>query len=97
MFKKDDAGKPRVSLVEPEFILGVAEILTFGAKKYGKNNWQEATEDDQERYKDAMMRHMLAYISGECLDPESGLPHLYHVSCNAMFLDYFDGIDVADL
>jgi len=90
MLKKFDGGKPMVSLVEPKFILGVAEILTFGAEKYGKNNWKEAKEDDIHRYKDALLRHLMAYNDGEKIDKESGHSHLYHIGCNLMFLDYFD-------
>lgn len=89
-FKKDDSNKPMVSLVEPRFILGIANILTFGAKKYGLHNWKEAKPEDIQRYRDALLRHLLAYNSGEMLDPESGEPHLYHIGCNLMFLDYFD-------
>lgn len=90
MFKKADGGKPMVSLVEPKFVLGIAEILTFGAEKYGKGNWKEATKDDVERYKDALLRHLYAYLSGELTDPESGKPHIHHIGCNLMFLGYFD-------
>ena len=90
MFKKFDGGKPMVSLVEPNYTLGVARVLTFGAEKYGKNNWKEATEEDIQRYKDALYRHWLAYLDGEEIDPESGLPHLDHIGCNTMFLRYFD-------
>jgi|LGOV01.1.fsa_nt_gb hypothetical protein len=93
MFKKDDEGKPMVSLVEPKFVLGTSQILTFGASKYGKNNWKEATPEDIERYSDALLRHLYAYLGGEKIDPESGKPHLHHVSCNVMFLDYFDRQD----
>jgi hypothetical protein len=92
MFKKFDNGKPMVSLVEPKFILGVAEILTFGAEKYGPNNWKEAQPEDIQRYKDALMRHLLSYLDGEEIDPESGKPHLWHIACNTMFLDYFDRV-----
>jgi len=96
MFKKFDNGKPMVSLVEPKFILGVAEILTFGAKKYGTNNWKEAKPEDIQRYKDALMRHLLSYLDGEEVDTESGKPHLWHITCNTMFLDYFDRIKTRD-
>lgn len=89
-FKKFDTGKPMVSLVEPQFTLGVAKILTFGATKYGANNWKTATENDKQRFKDALLRHILAYVGGDKLDEESGLSHLYHAGCNLMFLDYFD-------
>lgn len=90
-FKKDDTGKVMASLVSPEYILGTAKVLTFGAKKYGVDNWKEATDADIQRYRDALLRHLYAYLSGELMDPESGIEHLYHVSCNVMFLDYFDG------
>ena len=85
-FMKFDSGKNMVSLVDPKFILGVGQILTFGANKYAKNNWK--LNEDLDRYKDATLRHMYAYLSGELLDPESGLPHLDHVACNIMFLRY---------
>jgi hypothetical protein len=90
MFKKDDTDKPRVSLVDPKFILGISEILTFGANKYGANNWKTAKTTDIPRYKDALLRHLLAYLDGEYIDPESKKPHLYHIGCNLMFLDYFE-------
>ena len=90
MFKKLDEGKPMVSLVEPAYVLGTAKILTFGAEKYGKGNWKTAKAEDIERYNDALLRHLYAYLGGEKIDPESGQPHLYHISCNVMFLDYFD-------
>ena len=89
-FTKFDTNKPKVSLVEPKFILGIAEILTFGAQKYGQDNWKEAIDDDIQRYKDALWRHQLAYMDGETTDPESGKSHLHHIGCNLMFLDYFD-------
>jgi len=31
---KDDAGKPRFSLIPPKAERSVAEVLTFGAEKY---------------------------------------------------------------
>lgn len=35
---------------------------------------------------DALFRHLLAYLGGETEDAESGLPHLWHLACNAAFL-----------
>jgi len=88
VFTKHDTGKPMVSLVESEFILGVAEVLTMGAKKYAIDNWKLMTDEDIRRVKDSLLRHTLAYTSGELIDKESGLSHLYHAGCNLMFLDY---------
>lgn len=87
-FMKHDSDKCMVSLVDPNFTIGVGNILTFGAKKYAINNWQLA--DDVQRYKDAAYRHFLAYLSGELIDPESNLPHLDHLAANVMFLRYFE-------
>jgi hypothetical protein len=78
-----------VSLVESDFILGMAKVLTFGANKYGVENWKLGDSPENiRRYKDALLRHVLAYTSGELVDPETGLSHAYHAACNLMFLDY---------
>lgn len=86
-FTKYDTNKPMMSLLEPDFIEDMAKVLTMGVNKYSKDNWKLC--DDISRYKDAMYRHMNAYLKGELLDSESKLPHLAHVSVNAMFLEYF--------
>lgn len=87
--KKYDSGKLLVSLVQPEFVKGVAEVLTFGANKYAPNSWQ-TLPDAKRRYEDALYRHWLAYLGGEQLDNESGLEHLKHLATNAMFLLYLN-------
>ena len=84
---KYDSGKLLISLVQPEFIKGVAEVLTFGANKYAPNSWQ-SVPDAKRRYEDALYRHWLDYLSGEIRDKESGLEHLKHLATNAMFLLY---------
>ena len=37
-------------------------------------------------YGGSLYRHWLAYLRGEKYDLESGLPHLWHLACNAAFL-----------
>jgi|TARA_R110000744_G_scaffold91126_1_gene176964 hypothetical protein len=83
-FKKFDGGKTRYDLVPPKIIQGIAEVLTFGANKYGANNWKSV--DDPERYVGALYRHLEAYRRGEFIDPESGFSHLEHASTNLAFL-----------
>ena len=85
-FIKADTDKTRVSLVDPMFIVGTAEVLTFGAKKYEANNWKKLPYNDIHRIKDSTMRHMMSYLDGEYIDEESGLAHLKHIACNIMFL-----------
>lgn len=85
---KFDGGKPRWSLLMQgcaKALTGVAEVLTFGAKKYAAHSWKQV-ENNKERYRDALYRHLNAIERGEVLDPESGLPHWDHVACNALFL-----------
>ena len=86
---KDDDGKLRFDLIEPQFEEEVAAVLTLGAKKYEANNWQKV-EDPVNRYYAALRRHLNAWRSGEKTDPESGLSHLAHVATNIMFLLHFD-------
>jgi hypothetical protein len=87
--KKFDDGKNRMALVDPLFVVGVAEVMSFGAQKYSDNSWQ-FLENAESRYKDALLRHIYAYLSGESNDSESGLSHLKHAAANIQFLSYFD-------
>lgn len=58
-----------------------------GADKYGKLNWR-ITGIKKSTYIAAIMRHLLAYESGEEIDSDSGLPHLTHIrACCAVILD----------
>ena len=90
---KFDAGKLRYSLIPPEATAALAEVLTFGARKYAPNSWQ-TVPNAPERYLDALMRHLEAYRSGDLIDSESNLPHVYHLLCNAAFLTYFTTKDL---
>ena len=81
---KADAGKPRPTLVPVSLINAVAAIREYGCKKCSDpENWQKV---EPQRYRDALYRHWLAYLAGEEKDPESGLPHLWHLACNVAFL-----------
>lgn len=80
---KLDDGKMRYDLIPAIATEGLAAVLTYGAKKYKPNNWRSV---NPERYVAAFERHWQAYISGEMLDAESGLPHLAHCMTNLAFL-----------
>lgn len=70
-------------------IKGVVAVLTYGAMKYKRDSWQKVP-NARERYMDALDRHLNAVNMGEFRDQESGLPHIFHVICNAMFVAHFD-------
>lgn len=82
---KCDFGKIRPSLVPVELIKAVAQVREYGCKKYkNPDNWKAV---EPQRYVDAMYRHMLNYLrEQDSTDDESGLPHLWHIACNAAFL-----------
>ena len=81
---KTDQGKPRPTLVPVSLIEAVTAIREYGCQKYhDPENWRKV---EPQRYRDALYRHWLAYLKGEKCDPESGLPHLWHLACNAAFL-----------
>jgi len=93
--RRFNGGKTRFDLVDPEFEEGVARVLTFGADKYGEDNWKTSynTEHHEEFVSGcyaSLRRHLHSIRNGEWLDSESGLPHIDHVSCNAMFIRYYE-------
>lgn len=81
--KKYDDGKLMWDLLPWDAVEKVVEILTYGAKKYTPNNWQNVKAN---RYYAALMRHIVAELKGEDCDEESGLLHLSHAACNILFL-----------
>lgn len=83
---KRDAGKPRLSLVPMAIVWAVAYVRGWAVthKYKDKDNWRKV---EPERYKDALLRHITAYIDDEdSVDEESGLLHLWHAACNIAFL-----------
>lgn len=77
---KHDSGKLRYDLIPPEILEALATLYTFGADRYGDNNWQGVEEH---RYYAALERHIQAHRKGEKIDPDSGLLHAAHAFWNA--------------
>lgn len=92
---KFDAGKPRMDLLSPYALQELSKVLSMGAVKYGDYNWQEGIK--YSRILAAILRHTMAYMSGESTDPESGLSHIAHVMCNCMFLLHFEKYGLKEL
>ena len=92
---KADAGKTRLSLVPTQIIYDIARVREYGDKKYGStDNWKTV---EKQRYVDAMYRHFLCFVEDPLsVDEESGLPHLWHMECNAAFLSEMYKADFRD-
>jgi hypothetical protein len=81
--RKDDTGKTRWSLLPLAAVEIVAKVMMYGAQKYGDYNWHRLV-NAAERFDEAAMRHTVAHLNGEYLDPESGLPHWAHAAASLM-------------
>ena len=79
--------KPNLFLVPPASMLYQALAMQDGARKYGPYNWRQ-NEVTASIYVAAAMRHLLAWIDGEELAPDSGVPHLAHaLACLGIIVD----------
>lgn len=82
---KFDQGKPRLDLMPMRALLEYSMVLTFGAEKYGANNWRKVV-GWRWRYLGAGLRHVVAYALGERSDVESSRHHLAHALCCFSFV-----------
>lgn len=89
MSAEKDLTKPNWALLDYNFIGDGVDVLTFGAKKYGVEDWMKMN-DATEVYFAALMRHLVAWRNGEVADKDTGKSHLAHAFCNLMFLNHFD-------
>lgn len=81
-------GKVRWGLVDFQSLEPMVKVLEFGATKYDDHNWKKGLPTVE--ICESLIRHLTSYLAGEDIDPESGLSHIGHIQCNAMFLAYMD-------
>ena len=79
--------KLRWDLLPLEEIEDIVKVYTEGANKYGDNTWQHL-ENGYQRYKGAMLRHLVEYEKGNEIDEETGCRHLAQVAWNAISMLY---------
>lgn len=85
---KDDDAKLRYDLIDPDAEAEIAAVLTYGAVKYGPENWRKLA-DLERRYYAAALRHIRAprrRANPEVVDPESKLLHLAQAAVCIQFL-----------
>lgn len=85
---RDDIGKTRYDLVPTDSLKGVADVFTWActARKppYPERGWERGLA--LSRHFSAMMRHAWNFWRGLDLDPDSNLPTVDHMVCDAMML-----------
>jgi hypothetical protein len=74
-------------LIPPETDEWLALVLEAGAKKYAERNWEKGANFSVPY--SSLKRHMNKFWAGEDLDPETNLPHVYHMLTNCLFLCYY--------
>lgn len=83
---KLDAGKDRLGLVFSGFsraLQAVGGVGTYGAEKYTDNGWM-SVPNAEERYLDALYRHLLAESTKGRRDADSHMLHAAHAAWNAL-------------
>lgn len=100
--RKNDKDKPRMSLLSAYALEEIAQIATFGAKKYDDHNWRGGFK--WSRLLDAAERHISERKKGNLLDVDpdcisckennclnhSGRSHLAAAAWNLMALIEFE-------
>lgn len=81
-----NAGKRKWDLIHYKSLEPMIEVLEFGALKYAPRNWQKPM--DTREILNSMQRHLAALMDGEEIDKDSGISHMGHIQCNAMFYNY---------
>ena len=83
---KYDQGKPDYSLITRAMVEPMIRALMYGEKKYARGNFRSGFNNT--RLAAAAMRHIMAYLDREDLDPESSVSHLGHaMAALGMLLD----------
>lgn len=72
MVRDTQDGKPDFSLIFPDMpyaeqpMTRFASLMTRGAEKYGRRNWQVAnSEEELERFRASAFRHFVQWLTGE--------------------------------
>ena len=87
MVRDTQEGKPNYNLIDKDFLKALAQHLTLGMAKYGRDNWKNAnSEEELLRFQDSAFRHMMQWLNGE-VDEN----HMAATVFNLMAAEYVKG------
>ena len=86
-FQEGEDHAIRRTLCDRSALLSAMAVFQYGQEKYALYNWTKGMQWSIPTA--CAMRHIQAIVEGEKMDPESGLPHIGHVWCNLIMLDWF--------
>ena len=88
--RKDDSGKPPLSLIPRSALYAEARVMATGAVKYCAHNWRGGMK--WSRLIDAAMRHLTAFADGQDIDDGEGGSNESHLAnarcCLAFLIEY---------
>ena len=77
----------QLGAIDPLALAELGKVAAMGAVKYDRYNYLDGYPWSSSV--DAAFRHLLAFIAGEDVDPESGLPHPVHFAWHGLCLTSF--------
>ena len=90
MATRDNTNKLRWSLIPIDAMEELLTVAEYGAKKYGKYNWQQPPYLTFDDILDSLYRHVAARRMGVMFDGESMKFHMAHAMWNCMALLTYD-------
>lgn len=74
-------GKPDYSLIDRPFLRRWAWLMTRGAEKYGKRNWEKAnSREELERFEASALRHMYQWLDGDAPEEDHAAAVAFNVA-----------------
>jgi hypothetical protein len=65
-------------------LLRIGDCMTYNSKHHPEPDDWRNLDNAQRRLTNAMVRHLLKYMTGKELDEDDNIPHLVHVAWNAL-------------
>jgi hypothetical protein len=81
---KHDSEKNMLQLLPLGALEAIGEVFTYGATKYGANNWRKGLP--WSRLLGALLRHIFSFAQRKDTDEETKKLHLAHAGCCLLML-----------
>lgn len=84
MRRDSQEGKPDYTLIYEPMLTRWAALMTRGAEKYGRRNWELAASDEElERFKASAYRHFVQWLRGD-EDEDHGAAVYFNIAAAEM-------------
>jgi len=76
--------KLRYDLIPWDSVTEIARVMTAAnlTGTHGEDSWKTM---DPKKNKQSILRHLMAYLNGEVIDPQFNLMHLSHLATRLLF------------